>query len=250
MNSKNNFFNLSVLVELPRNLGFGFSTQSAESRRRHGRRGTHLAGVGELVAAHLALVGAHDVGQVVLGQELVGDVRPEVRARAAQAVRYAAVRGLRVTPQQVEHLRMRSRRNMKQAAAGCASQKARQNRIKPCGGRGSGAGIKAPRPALRLCDSAIPARSLPTPKNKNKNKRKTSEGLTASAPFFPRISACEVRTPAPQPCAAGVPIRLFAGARRSKQLGARACIESTATSQRTHAACDDRLQGRHGSVTE
>lgn len=59
----------------------------------------------QLVAVNLALVWADDEEQIVLGQELLSDIRTEVGAGAAQTVGNTALRALRVAPQDVEHLR-------------------------------------------------------------------------------------------------------------------------------------------------
>lgn len=64
----------------------------------------HLPVVAELVTLLFALMGADDELQVVLVQELLGDVRAPVAASASHFVRNAAVLDHRVTPQQVQDL--------------------------------------------------------------------------------------------------------------------------------------------------
>lgn len=64
----------------------------------------HLPVVAELVTLLFALVGADDELQVVLVQELLGDVRAPVAASASHFVWNAAVLDHRVAPQQVQDL--------------------------------------------------------------------------------------------------------------------------------------------------
>ena len=65
---------------------------------------THHVVVLVLVSLRFALVRPDHVRQLVLAQELGGDVRPEETATAAKRVRVASGRGSRVTPEDVEQL--------------------------------------------------------------------------------------------------------------------------------------------------
>lgn len=64
----------------------------------------HLPVVAELVTLLFALMGADNELQVVLVQELLGDIRAPVAASASHFVRNAAVLDHRVAPQQIQDL--------------------------------------------------------------------------------------------------------------------------------------------------
>jgi hypothetical protein len=73
------------------------------------REKANLVIVGHFVALEFALVRSHQQVQVVSVEKVFGDVGPKVRSGAAQSVRAAPVRGLRVAPQHVKHLHTHKR---------------------------------------------------------------------------------------------------------------------------------------------